>query len=255
MKRILKGFVVCFSMYSIIPMPQLDWDENSLKYTFCFFPFVGVVIGLLTILWYHLSVLMGLNGLLYCAVAVLIPVVISGGIHVDGLIDTCDALFSYGNKEKKLEILKDPRVGAFGVIGCVAYFILALGLYAQFYKNHANLIILAIGFIITRCMSAFAITSMNSAKKTGLASTFGGSANKKAVKITLAVYLFLCFSVMLFLSQAVTLILAGVLIMVVFWFRHICKKQFGGITGDLAGLFLNISEIAILAVCSLCVWR
>ena len=58
-----------------------------------------------------------------------LPVLVSGGIHTDGFIDTVDALSSYGDKEKKLEILKDPHTGAFAIIGAIMYYLLFFWIY------------------------------------------------------------------------------------------------------------------------------
>ena len=80
----------------------------------CFFPLVGVVTGILeVILGNALLVYTSCGTLFFAGVMTLLPVLVNGGIHMDGFLDTMDALNSYGSREKKLEILKDSRTGAF----------------------------------------------------------------------------------------------------------------------------------------------
>ena len=105
---VLQTVAVAFAMFSAVPVPQFNWTEKNMRYAMCAFPLIGVVIGLL---WFLCGVL-PLPGAARAAGFCLIPVWVTGGIHLDGYADTCDALSSYGDREKKLEILKDPHCGA-----------------------------------------------------------------------------------------------------------------------------------------------
>ena len=110
--RIIKSFFIAFSMYSKIPMPQFEWKDEDMRYALCFFPWVGAVIGVLWYLWKWICVRFGVGTLCYTVVGTAIPILITGGFHVDGFLDTCDALHSYQPRERKLEILKDSHIGA-----------------------------------------------------------------------------------------------------------------------------------------------
>ena len=89
-----------------------------MRYAMCFFPVIGAVIGGLLSLWICLTG-DSTGSLFRASVAVLIPLIVTGGIHLDGLLDTADALSSYKTMEEKLEILKDSHTGAFAIIvGC-----------------------------------------------------------------------------------------------------------------------------------------
>ena len=114
--RIIKSFFIAFSMYSKIPMPQFEWKDEDIRYALCFFPWVGTVIGVLWYLWKWICARFGVGTLCYTVVGTAIPILITGGFHVDGFLDTCDALHSYQPRERKLEILKDSHIGAFAVI-------------------------------------------------------------------------------------------------------------------------------------------
>ena len=115
--NIIYGLFIAFSMYSKIPVPRVDWTGKRLRYVMCWFPLVGVVCGLILWLWlsfaWRFSIHPACAGMIGCC----IPLWVSGGIHMDGFLDTVDARSSYGDREKKLAILKDPHTGAFAIIG------------------------------------------------------------------------------------------------------------------------------------------
>ena len=95
MKSLWNNFKVAFAMFSKIPMPRADWTKENMKYMFCFFPFIGTVIGALTMLVAYLGLRFEYQPGFVTAVLVLAPVFVTGGIHVDGLLDTSDALSSW----------------------------------------------------------------------------------------------------------------------------------------------------------------
>ena len=105
----LQTIAVAFAMFSALPVPQFAWNQKNMRYAMCAFPLIGVVIGGLWCLCGALPLPMPAKAAGFC----LIPVWVTGGIHLDGYADTCDALSSYGDTAKKLEILKDPHCGAF----------------------------------------------------------------------------------------------------------------------------------------------
>ena len=93
MKSLWNSFKAAFAMFSKIPMPMVDWKKENIKYMMCFFPFVGTAIGILT--WLAggvLGVHVALEPFFLAVILTVIPVFITGGIHVDGLLDTSDAL-------------------------------------------------------------------------------------------------------------------------------------------------------------------
>ena len=121
---VLQTIAVAFAMFSALPVPQFEWNEKNMRYAMCAFPLIGLVCGGL---WCLCGVL-PLPGLARAAAFCLVPVAVTGGIHLDGYADTSDALSSYGDREKKLEILKDSHCGAFAVIRLCCYFVAYFGL-------------------------------------------------------------------------------------------------------------------------------
>ena len=143
----LKSIAAAFSMYSAIPMPYIEWDEKTMRYAFCYFPLVGAVIGLCEYLAFVLLDMVGVGIMLKSCVAAVLPVIISGGIHIDGFMDTSDALGSHADREKKLEIMKDPHIGAFAVIALAVYMLLYAGLFSE--MRRSELFVYACGFFMS----------------------------------------------------------------------------------------------------------
>ena len=249
--KFLEPMIVAFSMYSKIPMPRIEWNKENMKYTMCFFPLIGVVTGVLIYLagmFLDGNIFPKVNSgrLMFAAVMTLIPVFVSGGIHLDGLLDTADALSSYKTKEEKLEILKDSHAGAFAIIIGICWFVLDFGIYSEADAHTIGL--LAIGFVISRTLSGLSLVSFRMAKNTGLAATFSDMALKSRVRIVMICYLIVCAGLLLYLDPLYgTAELIGALL-VFFWYRHLSYEKFGGITGDLAGFFLQNCEL-FMAVC------
>lgn len=250
LKQIIGGFVTAFSMYSIVPMPQREWTKDTMKYAMCFFPFVGLLIGAVLYGWTYFSLSFSLDSLLFSAVASILPVILSGGIHLDGFIDTSDALYSRQSRERKLEILKDPHVGAFGIISCTVYFILMIGLFSQFYQ-HADLcltVILGLGYLASRALSSLAVVRFRTAKNSGLVYLFSSQAQKGTVQVVNLLTLIFCYVPMFFFDWIAALLLIGVHLIFFFLFRFFIYHEFGGMTGDLAGFFICTTELISLFV-------
>ena len=161
MKSLWNSFKIAFAMFSKIPVPQADWSKENMKYMFCFFPFIGAVIGAASLLVARAGWYFGFGNGFLTMVLVMVPVVITGGIHVDGLLDTSDALSSWRDREKRLEILKDSHAGAFAVITACVYFMAFYGGYSQISDNWQAICIMALGFCMSRSSGAYYIDHLS----------------------------------------------------------------------------------------------
>lgn len=241
MRKVCNSFLISFAMFSKIPVPRADWDKENMKYMICFFPGIGAVIGLLVFGYGALCRLADFGSLMRAAGFVLIPVIVTGGIHLDGFLDTVDALSSYQPKERKLEILKDSHAGAFAIIMGCAYFILALGVWSE--MPDESLPIMGIGYVVSRSLSGFALTVFPCANKKGSLSMFADAAQKRVLKITLVLWLLCCGALALWIDRKLALILAGTAGASYGYYYHTAMKEFGGTTGDIAGFFVQVCEL------------
>lgn len=238
-----KSIAVAFSMYSKIPMPRFVWKSEDMKYHLCFFPWIGALIGVLEVVWYQISCSWQTSFLSLCVMAA-IPLLVTGGFHVDGFLDTCDALHSYQSMEKKRKILKDPHIGAFAVLSLLTAVLLGLGFLSVLSEPEA-ILAFAFSFFLSRCLSGLSVVLWKSAHD-GMLQTSALTADKKCVAVVLAVQLLIGSVALFVLTGWYGLAALGCLFCSFLYYRWMSHKQFGGITGDLAGYFVTTSELAVV---------
>lgn len=255
--QVLKSFLIAVSIYSRIPVPGLEWKEDDMRYVFCFFPWIGALIGGCIFFWSYICGRYHIGVLGRTAVGMAIPIFITGGFHVDGFMDTMDAIHSYSPKERKLEILKDAHIGAFAVIMLAAYGLVVLGAFSEI-ESDVLLKIVCCGFFLSRCLCGISAVSFPLAKKDGMLYTFADSSHKKVVKGSLSLQGAVCIGLMCFLSfPAGPAVAAAAVFMLVYYFYR-SRKVFGGVTGDTAGFFVLLCEgcmIVAAALINVFIWK
>ena len=245
--RLWDSLLISFSMYSRIPVPLAEWSKEGMRHALCFFPMVGVVIGMAAAGFVCLSHSLGWGKLAFGCVGTVLPVLLTGGIHMDGFLDVVDARSSCQPVERKLEILKDPHTGAFAIVYGMVYMLLYLAVFSELGEKAFPA---ASGvYVLERAMSGWSVVSFPKAKRDGLASTFAGEASKRTVQIWLAVWALAASLFLVWMAGALAGGMAVAAACLVFgWYYRMSIKEFGGITGDLAGYFLQVCELVMLAV-------
>jgi len=243
--RVIRSFIIAFSTYSRIPMPHVEWSEENRKYAMCFFPLVGLAVGAALWLWLWACERLAAGALLKGAFGALLPLLLTGGIHMDGFMDTTDALASWQPRERRLEILKDSHTGAFAVMGCCGYLLLAAALLAESRPEDAPLI--GMCFVLSRALSAWALVTLRSARPDGMLDGFARAARRRLVTASSAVYAAACLAVWSLRGGWTALLCAVAASAVTLCYRHMAYKQFGGVTGDLAGWYLQVTELCCVA--------
>lgn len=237
---------MAFGLYSALPLPQIEWKNNTMRYALAFLPLIGVVIGLCQLGWLWLAQTWNINTMLYAAGAVVVPVGLTGGIHLDGFTDTCDALCSYGNRQKRLEILKDPHIGAFGVLWLIVLLLVQFGLFAQLYDAPDRAVLLGAGYAMSRTCGGYLIVAQPCAKNSGLARLFSDHTDKKRVKRVMLAWMVVCACVWIASGTWFGLFAVGATALFFVYYIRKCRKIFGGITGDLCGMCITICELLVL---------
>lgn len=213
----------------------------------CFFPLIGAIIGGISWMWGFWGMKLVNSRIFYAVALLLIPVMVTGGIHLDGLLDTSDALHSYQPRERKLEILKDSHAGAFAILTAVVYFLAYLGVYHEL--TLAGLPVVCMGFVLSRALAGFSIAAFPMAKNTGLAAAFSDGAQKNCVKVVCVIYASVCIALMLWYSPAIGgCAVLGAALEYLYYYK-MSMKEFGGITGDLAGFHTQMCELVIAFSC------
>jgi len=243
--KLLKSLGISVSAFSVIPVPRFDWSDENMRFSICFLPVVGMINGLLLFLWLLFCGRMGTGNILFAAGATLIPLLLTGGIHMDGYCDCIDALSSRRDRNKMLEILKDPHIGAFAAMWCAAYLLAVFGVYSEL--GYTPLIGAACcGFVLSRALAVLSAVCTPCAAAAGFLVSFTGTAHKKAAVISMIAAALLSSAAMIFFSPlpgAAGAVFAGVSF---FLYRNMAVRKFGGVTGDTTGFFIQICELAVL---------
>lgn len=248
--KLIKSFIVAFSTYSKIPMPQFAWKDEDMQYSLCFFPWVGAVIGAVLMGFLYLAAWFNLGWLATCLVSVAIPLIITGGFHLDGYMDVSDAMHSYGNREKKLEILKDAHIGAFAVIRTIVLGCIFISAFSEI-NGWKSMLVFAFGFVLSRTLSGLSLVYFKAAKKEGLLFVFANAANKTIVRGVLWIEFLMTAALMLYfdvISGGISLIFA---VLCFLYYDRKSKKELGGITGDMAGYFVVLCETLTAIACAI----
>lgn len=243
--RYLRAVSMAFSMYSRLPMPWVRWSDDCGPGLCARFPWWGL--SWVCSCWPgpRWADLLTLTPQLRAAGAVLLPLAYTGGIHMDGFCDTCDALASHQDRARKLEILKDSRVGAFAVLGCVSYLLLQYALWCQPGWEKEDLWVLALVPVLSRAMSGYGALTQPGARADGLLAAFTEQEQGRGRQRFL---LFLCALLALAIGMlGVGCAAVAAAILVYLWYIQMARREFGGLTGDLAGWFLQVCELGCLA--------
>ena len=242
--KLLRSLAISFSIYSRIPMPRFSWEEEDMRYHMIFFPWVGMVIGGLEYLLLQVVAGPELPMLFRMAVAGVIPLLVTGGFHVDGFMDVRDAQSSYQSKEKKLEILKDPHVGAFAVISLLIYVLLFGGALSLMLAcgGAGDIALFALLFPLCRALSAILALRLKKAKPDGMLRQETKDSGKGGIAI-LVVELLAFTGLMVWIDPVEALVIAAVMALFSLYYSWKMHKEFGGVTGDTAGYFLTVAEL------------
>ena len=245
MVSVLRAVVTAFAFFSAIPMPHVEWDEKNMRYMMAAFPLVGVVIGLLVLAWRAACDALGLGQLLWGAGFALIPLSVTGGIHMDGFADVTDARASHAEPARKREILKDPHVGSFAVMAICCYIVSCLALACELDARYVPLA--ACAPVASRCLAGIVAVSARLSSRTGMLASVSGSARTNAVQAALVLELLAVAAVLAWLSPLVGPATLAVAVVALAATVRMANREFGGMSGDLSGYYVQVAELAMLA--------
>ncbi|MBR0078889.1 MAG: adenosylcobinamide-GDP ribazoletransferase [Synergistaceae bacterium] len=247
---VIHSLLIVFSFISIFPIPKRflpEWNTSNLRFFSVCLPLAGIIFAFSwLIVFYILSDLTKISDLFRGFIFTFSSLSFTGGLHMDGLMDTCDAIFSHKNRETKIKILSDTHSGSFAVMGCVIILMFKTFLSAEIISHGIKLNFVLIP-IFSRLGMGILLNTLKFAKNNGLAVILGSSGNSRDNYI---------FALMFVILSLLSFDLIPIFFMIILltWAK-ICVKIFGGITGDLLGAFVEISEIFMLigAVIEICI--
>ena len=243
----MKSVLLAFAMFSRIPVRQPGLGGENPCHAMAAFPLVGLVIGLGLLGWAGLSAYLGFGPLLRGAGFTLLPLCLSGGIHVDGFCDTVDALASHGDHAIRQRILRDPHMGSFAALALCGYYILFFALAAEVCLPWPRLVCLGLAFAVSRSVVGLAVLGVPGVPESTLARHFQKGDSGQASRLLLWGWLAV-LGLVLWMLDGVTGLVAIALPLVLLWrWKGFSVRHFGGMSGDLAGYLLLLCELASLA--------
>lgn len=242
----MRALLIALSTYTALPMPQREWRGEDMGRVLAFLPLVGLLPGLTVPLWFWLAFRWQLSPLLTACVATVLPIVLTGGIHLDGFCDTMDALSSHLPPEKKRAILHDPRAGAFAVISCGCWLLLYAGLLTEI-GDIKQALALAGGFVLSRACCALQVASLKRYDDRGMLAAFSVPMDKQTVTVAAAVSVAAAAAFLVWVDVATALLMLFAALLLSLYFRRMVYARFGGMSGDLAGWFIETSELLFAA--------
>ena len=231
----IRGFIVAVQFLSRLPLNiPVDFNEENIAKSIFFYPLVGMILGGLAYVNYYLFSLISKD--IGSLMTVISLIVLTGGLHLDGLSDTFDGFFSNRSKEEVLEIMKDSRVGAFGVLSLI---LLVLSKYVFINNMEANVFhILVFSLGNSRLLVGHKIVYKNMARPGGLGDMLYSSKPKKYFLSILFLYVILIFIVnpIYLLPLIISFVFGEVL-------STMAYKKIGGFTGDVYGASIELTEL------------
>lgn len=236
----MKQFLLMIQFLTRIPVPfTLDVETEDFEKGIIYFPVVGMLIGVIifTAAKYLMPVL---DPLTLAVTLVFLEVLLTGGLHLDGLADSFDGLFSYRDKDRMLEIMKDSRIGSNGVLVLI-FALLAKTALINAVLVQAWLIPLLLMPVLSRFMTIFASKISKYARPSGMGNFFIGKVSYKQLLIGLA---FTGIWIFLFAPNLWWLLIP--MMLTTWWFSKFCERQIGGMTGDTLGANTELQELLVL---------
>ncbi|MDO5027645.1 MAG: adenosylcobinamide-GDP ribazoletransferase [Bacillota bacterium] len=236
----IDGIILSFQVFSRIPLKKpVDFSPKNLKIALGFLPSLGLLIGGLVGL--VLDVLSDKSRLLGSALGLFLYIILTGGLHLDGLADTVDGFYSNASPERILEIMKDSLIGSFGTLALILYCILKVALYGSF----SNDLIFTIGQLsfVSRMSSLYVIKRGGLARPGGFGSVMKEAlSDYKALAFNGLILLALAFYNWRILPTALVTLIVGEFIV------RLATKKIKGLSGDIYGATIEINELVGLLV-------
>ncbi len=234
-------FWIAWQFLTIIPSPcRREYGAEDLGKATSFFPVVGLFLGLVL---FGLDYLLGLflPSILINVLLVIALVILTGALHLDGFIDTCDGFAIKSSTLSRLKVMSDSRVGGFGVVGgCCLILAKFASLVALPQRLRASALILMP--ILSRWGMVYAISIFPLAKKEGMGLAIKQKANWKGMAVATVFSLIIALVLLKWWGAALLAVLSLILLG---FSKYLCSR-FGGLTGDAYGAINEFAEVAVL---------
>ncbi len=254
----MNGLLLALQFFTSIPIrKELPMERKDVTGMYIALPLVGGIIGLAM---YGMAALfvdvIGTGTLLTSVFVVVAGIALTGGLHLDGFADMGDAFFSYRDRVKRLEILEDPRIGAFGTMALILLIIVKIALFEELIHRNTGMLpyFIAVPLLARAGMNVYFSTT-RLAKEKGIAYFFKeklatGTLMASSIGMGLAIAVALGVVIHSVILPVVLLIVVSGAVLL---FRSWSLKHFGGVSGDLCGAFIEGVEVLLWLAIIICI--
>ena len=234
-------FLAALSFLTIIPLPwRREVSPEQVGRSIGYFPVVGIIIGLILAGLYWLLRLV-LPSAVVSGLLLVCLVVLTGGLHLDGFVDTCDGIAGHKTAEARWQVMHDSRAGAFGIVGVCCLLIVK---YVSLNSVPDSLMMMTLVLmpVVSRWAMVYAVFAYPYARPSGLGKVFKQAASQRRLAIATLVALAVAIP---WFRLAGLVIMLGVWVIVVAMAAYL-KRKFSGLTGDTYGAINEVAEVGVL---------
>lgn len=245
----MRVFILTLQFLTRLPINKnMEVREDDFVKGLVYFPLIGLIIGAIdAAVFYLVSLVTG--GMLPVACALLANVAVTGGLHIDGLADTCDGIFSSRTRDRMLEIMKDSRIGTNGTIAIIFDFLLKFSILMSMDPRHAMLAVL-LAPVAAKTVVVLLIYISDYAREKGMGGLYIREQNRKLTSIGLAIGAVLLLAFLkLWGLAAIAVCVAACLV-----YKKYIYSKIQGMTGDTLGAANEVIELVFM-LALMVLWR
>ncbi|MDO5707961.1 MAG: adenosylcobinamide-GDP ribazoletransferase [Andreesenia angusta] len=235
----MNSFLISLIFFTRISIRrELDFSDKEIEKSMKLIPIVGMIIGAILCIIKYIMEYLGLYGNIYGIILFTVYIFLTGGIHIDGFTDTIDGIYSNRDRDRTLEIMQDSRIGVFGALGLI----ILSAFYISVFKE-IQYILLFVFPIVSRTIIIYTCAKFKYAKKDGMGKKFMDFADKRIFYVFFLILLILIAYNNIYISISIILSF----LFTELWIKKISRKL-DGITGDILGFSIEISQILLLII-------
>ena len=230
-------FLLALSFLTIVPVGRMQktsplaWAKSVF-----FYPICGYIIAFLVLLLPLVLSYFGGDGLLLAGITVALLAIITGAIHLDGFADLCDGFFCpVDSKERRIEIMRDPHVGSFGVVGLILLLLIKFVSLAVIFERGGSYFEIAAVIVFARFFIVLLAKISKPVSGKGIGAYIVGKVSGRSFFLTV-LFILPC----LFSDKMIVVFL--LLLSVTLFLRFVSNRRIGGVTGDVLGACCEICE-------------
>jgi adenosylcobinamide-GDP ribazoletransferase len=245
LRQIRDDTALCLVFFTRLPLPVFDFRDRTLAQAIWAAPLAGLVVAVIAALVFAVATGLGLSSATAAALTLAAVMLITGCLHEDGLSDVVDGFGGGKSREKKLEIMRDSRIGAYGASALALSILIRWTALSDIASPASMIATLVAAHMASRGLLGAFMHLLPAARSDGLSASAG------TVSINTALAGAVIGAASLLLLGAGGAISAAILLAAIFLgLRALCLRQIGGHTGDTIGALQQLAEIAVLLVAS-----